>query len=108
MPDYFAVFKQTGCAVPSTLSYQATGVAEAINHMIKQARVSSTQDFDEYEIMEVVDFHKYKPVALKEGPKGPKISKKETPVTKVEAAPVQKELLPTAERDYIPYTTTQV
>lgn len=108
MPDYYAVFKQQGSALPSTLSYEATGVAEAINYMIKQARVASTQDFAEFEIMEVVGTRKYRPVAIKEAPKGAKVSNKTAPATKVETAPVQKELLPTEERDYIPYTTTQV
>ena len=55
MADYYAVIKIRGTSLPQKLIFMAQGVGEAIKEMVRGAKVSSTSDLEEFEILEVVE-----------------------------------------------------
>lgn len=111
MPDYYAVIKRIGVKVPEKLVFTAVGTMEAIDEMIRGAGVSSTADFEEFEILRVEENgNAYIPVsaklprrergALRSTPLITSIDDDDIPVYKVVPAPTASVMV---ESEYLPY-----
>lgn len=103
MPQYYAVFRTTGAACASTLSYDAAGVNDAIERMVKEARCESTAGLSEFEILEVIGLRKYKPVASRL----PSISKS-APRTTDTRAPAPEPVVEPVDIGEVAYTAYEV
>lgn len=88
MTDYVAFIKKLNDSKPHKMTFSANNVSQAIKVMLNKAKLGSTAEVSEYELLEVVGKDGYRTVASRGGDLQKPLGKPKQTETKAASPPV--------------------